>query len=94
MKSNKVTQLDLNDVPQVYHNLKYNDGEIFFADNITSIPGLMKQFQVNFIAYVMVLEGTLSLELNATPYHLEKNHSLAALLCLCSCTPQLSCQRV
>ena len=76
MKSNKVTQLDLNDVPQVYHNLKYNDGEIFFADNITSIPGLMKQFQVNFIAYVMVLEGTLSLELNATPYHLEKNHSL------------------
>ena len=76
MKSNKVTQLDLNDVPEVYHNLKYNDGEIFFADNITSIPGLMKQFQVNFIAYVMVLEGTLSLELNATPYHLEKNHSL------------------
>ncbi len=76
MIQNKVTELDLHDVPQVYHNLKYNDGEIYFADNITSIPGLMKQFKVNFIAYVMVLEGTLSLELNAVPYHLDKNSSL------------------
>jgi len=76
MKQNKVTELDLHDVPQVYHNLKYNDGEIYFADNITSIPGLMKQFKVNFIAYVMVLEGSLSLELNAVPYHLDKNSSL------------------
>ena len=76
MKQNSITQLDLHDVPQVYHNLKYNDGEIFFADNITSIPGLMKQFQVNFIAYVMVLEGELSLDLNATAYHLGKNCSL------------------
>ena len=76
MKQNKVTELDLHDVPQVYHNLKYNDGEIYFADNITSIPGLMKQFKVNFIAYVMVLEGSLSLELNAVPNHLDKNSSL------------------
>ena len=76
MKQNSITQLDLHDVPQVYHNLKYNDGEIFFADNITSIPGLMKQFQVNFIAYVMVLEGELSLDLNAASYHLGKNCSL------------------
>ena len=63
-------------MPQMYHNLKYNDGEIYFADNITSIPGLMKQFQVNFIAYVMVLEGKLSVELNTVPYQLEKNCSL------------------
>lgn len=76
MKPNHITQLDLQDVPQVYHNLKYNDGEIYFADNITSIPGLMKQFQVNFIAYVMVLEGKLSVELNTVPYQLEKNCSL------------------
>lgn len=72
----RVTRLDLDDVPQVYHNLKYNDGEIFFADNITSIPGLMKQFQVNFIAYVMVLDGSLSLELNAIQYQLGRNCSL------------------
>ena len=76
MKPEPITQLDLQDVPQVYHNLKYNDGEIYFADNITSIPGLMKQFQVNFIAYVMVLEGKLSVELNTVPYQLEKNCSL------------------
>lgn len=76
MQQDRITQLDLNDVPEVYHNLKYNDGEIYFADNITSIPGLMKQFQVNFIAYVMVLDGSLSLELNAVPYQLKKNCSL------------------
>lgn len=76
MKQNRITQLDLNDVPQVYHNLKYNDGEILFADDITSIPGLMKQFQLNFIAYVMVLDGSLSLEINAVSHHLNKNSSL------------------
>ena len=76
MKQNSITQLDLHDVPNVYHNFKYNDGEIFFADNITSIPGLMKQFQVNFIAYVMVLDGSLSLDMNGVTYQLSKNCSL------------------
>lgn len=75
-KRTPVTQIDLNDVPQVYHNLKYNDGEIFFADNITSIPGLMDQFQVNFIAYVMVLEGSLSVNLNGVTHQLSRNCSL------------------
>lgn len=76
MDENKITELDLNDVPEVYHNLKYNDGEIFFADNITSIPGLMEKFKVNFIAYLMVVDGSLSLELNSLPYQLKKNCSL------------------
>ena len=76
MKPTKITELDLNDVPQMYHNLKYNDGEIYFADNIKSIPGLMKQFKVNFIAYVIVTEGRLSLDLNGVNYHLDRNSSL------------------
>ena len=76
MEKNRITELDLHDVPQMYHNLKYNDGEIYFADNITSIPGLMKQFKVNFIAYVMVTEGRLSLDMNGINYHLDRNSSL------------------
>lgn len=76
MKQNNITELELQDVPLVYRNLKYNDGEIYFADKITSIPGLMKQFKVNFIAYVVVTEGKLSLDMNGVPYHLEKNCSL------------------
>ena len=76
MKPTRITELDLHDVPQVYHNLKYNDGEIYFADNITSIPGLMKQFKVNFIAYVMVTEGRLTLDMNGATYHLDRNSSL------------------
>ncbi|MBQ9576057.1 MAG: AraC family transcriptional regulator [Muribaculaceae bacterium] len=76
MKQNRITELDLHDVPQVYHNLKYNDGEIYFADNISSIPGLMKQFKVNFIAYVMVTAGKLTLDLNGITHQLDKNTSL------------------
>jgi YesN/AraC family two-component response regulator len=76
MQQHYITELDLQDVPQVYHNLKYNDGEIYFADNITSIPGLMKQFKVNFIAYVMVTEGRLTVDMNNVTYQLEKNCSL------------------
>ena len=76
MNTTKITELELHDVPQMYHNLKYNDGEIYFADNITSIPGLMKQFKVNFIAYVIVTEGRLSLDLNGVNYNLDRNSSL------------------
>ena len=76
MKQNKITELDLHDVPQMYHNLKYNDGEIYFADNITSIPGLVKQFKVNFIAYVIVIEGRLTLDLNGVNHQLDRNCSL------------------
>ena len=76
MNQTNITQLDLHDVPQVYHNLKYNDGEIYFADNITSIPGLMKQFKVNFIAYVIVTEGRLTLSMNGVSYQLDRNSSL------------------
>ena len=76
MKPTKITELDLRDVPQMYHNLKYNDGEIFFADNIKSIPGLMKQFKVNFIAYLIVTEGRLSLDMNGINYQLDRNCSL------------------
>ena len=76
MKQNNIAQIGLSDVPLMYHNLKYNDGEVFFADNITSIPGLMKKFQVNFIAYVLVLDGTLTLNLNGAAHTLNKNCSL------------------
>ena len=76
MKRTIITELDLHDVPQMYHNLKYNDGEIYFADNITSIPGLMKQFKVNFIAYLMVLEGRLTLDMNGVTHQLDRNCSL------------------
>ena len=76
MQQKNITQLDITDVPQVYHNLKYNDGEIYFADNITSIPGLMKQFKVNFIAYVIVTRGRLSLDMNGVTHQLDTNNSL------------------
>ena len=76
MSQNRIAQIDLSDVPLMYHNLKYSDGEVFFADNITSIPGLLKKFQVNFIVYVLVIDGTLTLNLNGTIHTVNKNSSL------------------
>ena len=76
MSQNRIAQIDLSDVPLMYHNLKYSDGEVFFADNITSIPGLLKKFQVNFIVYVLVIDGTLTLNLNGTVHTVNKNSSL------------------
>jgi len=75
-KVQPITELKLTDVPEVYHNLRYNDGEIYFADNITSIPGLMQRFKVNFIAYLFVLDGDITLEINNQTYQLNKNCSL------------------
>lgn len=73
---NEVTQLGLNDIPRVYSNFRYGDGEIYFADNITSIPNLMKVFQVNFVAFVFALEGRLELKLNAQPFSMGANDAL------------------
>ena len=36
-----ITELNLNDVPALSSGMRYYDGEIFFADNITSVPKLM-----------------------------------------------------
>ena len=65
MKPRHIAQLDLQDVPQMYHNLKYNDGEIYFADNITSMPNLSKVFKVNFYAFMFCLKGDFSLVMNS-----------------------------
>ena len=40
MKTTTITELDLHDVPQVYHNLKYNDGEM--SDYIPTDEDLQK----------------------------------------------------
>jgi len=54
-----IAEIDLKDVHQLYDNFSYEDGEIYFADNITSIPNLSNILKVNFIVFVFVLDGEL-----------------------------------
>ena len=59
-----ITELNLHDVPALSSGMRYYDGEIFFADNITSVPKLMKVFKVKFVAFVFVLAGELRVGLD------------------------------
>ena len=71
-----VTELNLRDVPSISDKMKYYDGEIYFADNITSVPGLMKMFRVNFIAFVFCLDGNINLQLDGRDFSLRGRDGL------------------
>ena len=50
--ASKITEISMNDVPQLSEGLKYYDGEVAFADHIMTVPALMNTFKVNFLAFV------------------------------------------
>ena len=52
-----VTELKLDDIPSISDKMRYYDGEIYFADNITTVQGLAREFKVNFVAFVFCLKG-------------------------------------
>ena len=51
-------EIQLGNVPKIYDKVRYADGEIFFADNITSIPNHSQVFKVNFLPLSFVLKAT------------------------------------
>ena len=71
-----ITELTLQDVPALCDDIKYADGEIFFADNISSLPRLQREFKVNFIAFAFCLAGNLQLRLGEHTHRLETNDGL------------------
>lgn len=74
--ASKITEISMNDVPQLSEGLKYYDGEVAFADHIMTVPALMNTFKVNFLAFVFCLKGTLSLSLNGKRYELSASDAL------------------
>lgn len=76
MKQKDITQLNIHDVPRLSPDIKYFDGEIAFADNITSIPQLREVFKVNFVAFVFCLSGNLTLKLNNRHYEVKCHDAL------------------
>ena len=76
IKPTTITEIDLRSAPNLYDKASYADDELFFADNITSIPNLDKVFKVNFFAFVFCLNGQLTLNLNDARYVMDKNDGL------------------
>ena len=71
-----IAELKFHDVPSMSDMTRYYDGELLFADNITSVPKLMQVFKVEFIAFVFCMSGELDLRLNSIAYHLKTNDAL------------------
>ena len=65
-----VTELKLDDIPSISDKMRYYDGEIYFADNITTVQGLAREFKVNFVAFVFCLKGEIELWLDQQRYTL------------------------
>lgn len=76
MNKSPITEIHLQDAPAIYDKVTYADEDLFFADNITSIPNLVDVFKVNFFAFVFCLEGELSLNLNDKRFELLANDGL------------------
>ena len=75
---------------------RYYDGELFFADNISSVPSLMRVFQVRFIAFMICVDGELELKLNAKNYTIRRHDALfvedASVVDLISHSDDFSCK--
>ena len=71
-----ITEINLSDAPVISEKTRYYDGEIFFADNITSVPNLAKVFKVKFYAFVICLNGNLTLKLNNEEFHIQQYDGL------------------
>jgi AraC family transcriptional activator of pobA len=76
MEKENIREYNLEDIPKVLSHVKYFDGDIYFADNITSIPDLRKAFKVNFISVAFCLEGTVEVQLDFNTYRLHQNDGL------------------
>ncbi len=76
MSNREIINLNLQDVPTVSKKMKYFDGELYFADNITSGPTFNCTFHVNFIALVFCLSGNIKVTVNKKPHVLSQHDAL------------------
>ncbi len=59
-----IKNLNLKDVPSVSTKMKYFDGDIYFADNITSAVNLDSVLHINFMALVFCSKGNIKITVN------------------------------
>lgn len=58
--------IGMGDVPQFKDIVKYYDGDLAFADDISSFADLAKVVKINFVAFAFCLKGHVSVNINGT----------------------------
>ena len=71
-----IQQLNLKDVPHITSHVKYFDGDMGFADDISTVVTLVKAFKVNFVAMIFCTSGSLSMKVNSVQYHIQANDGM------------------
>ena len=76
MEETGIKQINLIDVPNLSHGIKYFDGELGFADDIRSVIRLGDVFKVNFLAMVFCTSGSVAMKINSKEYSINANDGL------------------
>lgn len=71
-----IDEISISDMPKIFTDIKYYDGNIAFADGITSIPNLKEAFKVNFLSVVFCHLGNLKLRLNDKEHVINEHNAL------------------
>lgn len=71
-----IDEIHISDMPKLFSGIKYFDGNIAFADSITSIPNLKAAFKVTFVSVVFCHKGELKLQLNGKEYTIKEHEAL------------------
>ncbi len=74
-KAAQLKEINFNDVPSI-KGVSYYDGELAFADDVVSLPMLVKAYKVNFNMLVFCIAGELDISVGGTRYHVTPNEAL------------------
>lgn len=96
MSNREIIELELSDIPSVSKKMKYFDGDIYFADNITSRPNYEGVVHINFMALVFCIGGSLRLTVNKKSLELTSHDTLfintGSYVEVLESSPDLSCK--
>lgn len=96
MSSRDIATLNLQDIPSISQKMKYYDDDLFFGDNITSLPHIASVFRVNFLVILFCLEGELRLTIDEREITVRKHDALFvnsnSLVEIGSVSPDVSCK--
>lgn len=77
MSNREILHLDLHDIPTVSKKMKYFDGDIYFADNITGTPSYYDGvIHVNFMILVFCISGNIRLTIDKQVMELNAHGTL------------------
>lgn len=71
-----IKEMGINDVPQFSNIVKYFDGDVAFADNISSLADLASIIKINFVAIAFCTAGEASATVNGKKHTVRRHDAL------------------